>query len=149
MPGAEASGGDFFFAYAKKKNNTGEVVKLIKNKDHLSIKGLKQIINIKASMNLGLSDMLKLEFNGFVPVCRPTINTKFIPDANWISGFVSGEGTFDALITQSTNKIGSRVQLRFRIVQHERDIKLMENIVKYLPLPRVFIIIFSFPFARS
>ena len=33
-----------------------EVVKLMNNKAHLSIQGLNQIINIKASMNLGLSD---------------------------------------------------------------------------------------------
>jgi hypothetical protein len=59
-----------------------EVVKLIKNKQHLSLDGLKQIVNIKASMNLGLSDMLKSEFYGFVPVCRPIIIVKFIPEAN-------------------------------------------------------------------
>ncbi len=33
---------------------------------------------------------------------------------------------------QVNNAVGSRVQLRFRITQHERDFKLMENIVKYL-----------------
>ena len=66
-----------------------EVVKLIKNKHHLNLEGLKQIINIKASMILGLSDMLKSEFDGFVPVCRPIIDIKFIPEANLISGFVS------------------------------------------------------------
>ena len=36
-----------------------EVVRLMNNKTHLSIQGLNQIINIKASMNLGLSDLLK------------------------------------------------------------------------------------------
>jgi hypothetical protein len=50
-------------------------------------------------------------------------------DPSWIAGFVSGEGNFDVRITQSTNKIGYRVQLRFRITQHERDIKLMESII--------------------
>ena len=33
-----------------------EVVKLMSNKTHLSIEGLNKIINIKASMNLGLTD---------------------------------------------------------------------------------------------
>ena len=59
-----------------------QVVKLINNKAHLSIEGLHQIINIKASMNLGLSDMLKSEFNKFTPVERPVINTENIPDPN-------------------------------------------------------------------
>ena len=33
----------------------------MKNKTHLSIRGLNQIINIKASINLGLSDFLTLK----------------------------------------------------------------------------------------
>ena len=98
-----------------------QVVKLINNKAHLSIEGLHQIINIKASMNLGLSDMLKSEFSKFTPVERPVINTENIPDPNWIAGFVTGEGSFDVNIPQSTHKIGYRVQLRFRITQHEAE----------------------------
>ena len=39
-----------------------EVVMLINEKAHLTIEGLHQIINIKASMNLGLSEFLKYEF---------------------------------------------------------------------------------------
>ena len=30
---------------------------------------------------------------------RPVINTENIPDPNWLAGFVSGEGNFDANIT--------------------------------------------------
>lgn len=68
-----------------------EVVELMSNKSHLTMEGLQQIINIKASMNLGLSDLLKSEFKDFVPVERPVINTEEIPDPNWVSGFVSGK----------------------------------------------------------
>ena len=61
------------------------------------------------------------------------INTENIPDNNWIAGFVIGEGKFDVRITQQlSNIIGTRVQLRFRISQHERDFKLMELLVKHL-----------------
>jgi len=109
------------------------------NKGPLSIEGLNQIVNIKASMNLGLSDFLKYEFNDFTPVERQVINTENIPDPNWIAEFVTGEVNFDVRITQqSTNKIGSRVQLRFRISQHERDIKLMENLIKYLGSGKIY-----------
>jgi hypothetical protein len=66
-------------------------------------------------------------------VNRQIINTENIPDPNWIAGFVTGEGNFDVRITeQSSNKIGYRVQLRFRISQHNRDIKLMECLINYL-----------------
>ena len=110
-----------------------EVVKLMNTKDHLSIEGLKKIINIKASMNLGLSDLLKSEFSEINPVERQVINIENIPDPNWMAGFASGEGNFDVRITQqSSNKIGYRVQLRFRISQHDRDIQLMKYLMKYL-----------------
>ena len=88
-------------------------------------------------MNLGLSDTIKSEFSEIKPVNRKFIQTVNIPDPNWISGFVSklasSEGNFDAGIRKSsTNKLGSRVYLRFRISQHVRDIQLMELIIKYL-----------------
>ena len=109
------------------------------NKAHLSIQGLNQIINIKASMNLGLSDFLKSEFTKFAPVERQIIKTEIIPDPNWVSGFVTGDGGFDVRITQqSSNSIGYRVQLRFRISQHERDLNLMEVLVKYLGSGKIY-----------
>lgn len=52
------------------------------NKVHLTDKGLKQIINIKDSMNLGLSTIKKKEFTDFKAVDRPIINTTNIPDPN-------------------------------------------------------------------
>jgi hypothetical protein len=109
------------------------------NKAHLTVEGLHQIINIKAAMNLGLSDLLKSEFINFTPVKIQVINTENIPDPNWIAGFVTGEGNFDVIINQqSSNKIGYRVQLRLRISQHERDIKLMECLSKYLGSGKIY-----------
>jgi len=45
------------------------------NKAHLSIEGFNKIINIKASINLGLSDLLKLEFKDFSSIEKQIINT--------------------------------------------------------------------------
>jgi hypothetical protein len=39
---------------------------------------------------------------------------------------------------QTSNAVGSRVQLRFRITGHVRDLKLMENIVKYFGSGKVY-----------
>ena len=90
-------------------------------------------------MNLGLSDFLKSEFINFTLVERAVINTENIPEPNWIAGFVTGEGNFDVKIShQPTNKIGYRVQLRFRISQHERDIILMESLIKYLGSGKIY-----------
>lgn len=41
-------------------------------------------------------------------------------------------------ITQSNHKIGYRIQLRFRITQHDRDIKLMEYLIKYLGSGKIY-----------
>lgn len=107
-----------------------QAVVLISNKAHLTLEGLKHIVNIKASMNLGLSEILKSEFIGYMPVKRPIIIANSIPHPSWVSGFVSGEGNFDVRISPSSTKVGHRVQMRFRIFQHERDLRLMELILK-------------------
>jgi hypothetical protein len=68
-------------------------VKLIQNKEHLTYEGVQKIISIKASMNLGLTDSLKIAFPNVVPVLRPIIKSK-ISDSNWLTGFTSAEGCF-------------------------------------------------------
>lgn len=115
----------------------------MENKAHLTIEGINQIINIKAAMNLGLSELLKSEFKDFIltPLWeRPIIQTEIILDPSWITGFVDGDlcskpigkrGTFDIKIYSSKTNVGFAVQLRFRIPQHERDTKLIELLLKY------------------
>jgi LAGLIDADG endonuclease len=115
-----------------------QTIELMNKGAHLTIDGLQQIINIKASMNLGLSDILKSEFNNFNPVERPLIITHKVVDPFWVSGFVSGEGNFDVGIKKKLkNKIGYEVYLRFRITQHKKDKNLMELIINYLGAGRL------------
>ena len=54
----------------------------------------KKIVNLRASMNNGLSDMLKAAFPETKPVPRLDIEFQGIPNPNWVSGFVEGEGCF-------------------------------------------------------
>lgn len=54
-------------------------------------------------------------------------------DTQWIAGFVDGEGCFHVAINrQPKMKIGWQVLPEFRIVQHKRDIKILEQIQKVL-----------------
>lgn len=102
---------------------------IISNKSHLTLNGVYEIVNIKASMYLGLSDILKLEFTNYLPVKRPLeLNKDLILNPYWISGFVSAEGNFDVRVPATKSKLGYRVQLRFRIYQH--DIVLLTKIIK-------------------
>ena len=50
-----------------------QIVNIIKSKAHLTDEGLLQIINIRASMNLGLSDLQKSSFFDYKPVLRPNV----------------------------------------------------------------------------
>ena len=88
-----------------------QIVELIVTKDHLTEKGLLEIINIRASMNLGLSELQKSQFINYLPVPRQVVNYTDIPNLNWISGFSSGEGCFLVSISDSNkNKVGKVTQ---------------------------------------
>jgi hypothetical protein len=116
-----------------------KAVELVYNKAHLTVEGIKEIVNIKASMNLGLSDMLQSEFAGYTPVERPVKNyDDVILNPKWISGFISAEGNFDVRIPSTNSNLGYRVQLRFRISQHSRDLILMQKIVDYLGSGKIY-----------
>lgn len=48
-------------------------------------------------------------------------------------GYGYAKGNFDVPIIQSSkNLVGYQVRLRFRVIQHEKDLNLMLLIVKYL-----------------
>jgi hypothetical protein len=49
------------------------VVNKLSLKEHLKLQGFKEIVNIRASMNLGLTDALKKAFPETTPVPRPTV----------------------------------------------------------------------------
>jgi hypothetical protein len=57
-----------------------QIVNLMSIGVHLTINGIQQIVNIKANMNLGISDLIKFKFSEIKPIKRPIINTTTIPD---------------------------------------------------------------------
>jgi len=54
---------------------------MIKSQYHLTEKGLLRIIEVKASMNLGLPDNLKQNFPNVIPVNKPEYNLDGILDS--------------------------------------------------------------------
>lgn len=108
---------------------------LVKNKNHLSMEGLRHIVAIKASLNLGLSDNLKEAFPNITPACIDSElfnQERKIVDPNWLVGFASGEGCFWIKVYESQAKLGQSVQLVFQITQHIRDEALMNSLVSYI-----------------
>lgn len=100
---------------------------------HLTNDGFKEILSIRASMNLGLTDKLALAFPNIIPIKKPIIEDLNVQDPNWISGFTSGDGCFHVTLAKSPfTKTGYRVALKFQLAQHNRDIKLMKSLITYL-----------------
>jgi len=112
---------------------------MINRKEHLTIEGKRKIVNLRASMNNGLSDELKAAFPDTIPVQRPLVKDQIIKDPHWLAGFASGEGCFYIKISKSKAKLGESVILTFQITQHSRDEKLIRSLIQYLDCGKVYI----------
>ena len=55
---------------------------LMSNKEHTTTEGLRKILAIKTSMNLGLSSDLKAAFPDITPMDRPLVKSQTIEDPN-------------------------------------------------------------------
>ena len=107
--------------------------KLVLNKEHLKLEGLKKVVALKAVMNKGLSDQLRAAFLDLIFIPRPLVENKNILDLGWIAGFATAEGCFFVNIQKSeTTKSGVNIQLEFNISQHKRDEQLVASLVKFL-----------------
>lgn len=115
------------------------VIKLIKNKEDLKSEGLRKIIAIRASLNWGLTSILKAAFLNIIPVPRLGRSLLDIKHPNWIAGFTSGEGCFFVSIMNSvTHSLGIRVKLTFQITQNGRDEQLMRFLIKYFDCGNIY-----------
>ena len=108
--------------------------------EHLTLEGLRQIIEIKAAINLGLSEKLQLAFPDVVGVERPIVIDKKISDPNWLAGLTSAEGCYYINIFKyKSSKIGEAVKLKFQITQHRRNELLMKSFIKYFKCGNIYI----------
>lgn len=107
------------------------VADLMLGKEHLTPVGFQNLLNIKASMNKGLNDMMQKAYPNTVPVARPTIKpTPFEND--WVAGFVSAEGHFGIAVLaarKTSEKFG--LALKFTIAQDMRDEPLMLTFLEF------------------
>ena len=103
-----------------------QIVSIMQLKEHLTLEGLQKIINIRATLNYGLSKELQLMFPETIPVSRPRRETSVIPHPQWIAGFTSAEGNFSVSLDKGIFK-----SLLFKITQHQRDEVLLTAIKEY------------------
>jgi len=106
------------------------IIETMNNQEHLTDLGLQKIVNLRASLNLGLSEGLKVAFPNTNPILRPLVIFHEIPSPLWVAGFVSGEGTFYVATSESKTN-GLNIRLRFILSQDSRDKELMKSLTTY------------------
>jgi hypothetical protein len=111
-----------------------DIVLMTERKEHLTLVGMQKIINLKASLNWGLSDELKKAFPETIATPRPKIDidAQAVKNSNWVAGFTSGEGCFYLKISKNAGyTTGYQVQLKFLLTQHVRDELLLRNFITF------------------
>jgi hypothetical protein len=111
------------------------IIEIMNRKEHLTNEGFQIILNLKASLNRGLSHNLNKTFPNTIPVQRPLILNQEIKYSNWLAGFVSGVGFFECSISKIISGYG--VKLKFTIGQHSKGSFLINKLVNYLGSARV------------
>lgn len=92
-----------------------QALEKVKRKEHLIPKGVIKLVEIKASMNLGLNSNLESIFGkSIIPVLRPKLLNQDILNQHWVAGFTSAEGLFYVVNNKSPlSKLGVSVRLSF------------------------------------
>ena len=106
------------------------------NEGHHTLEGVEKIVNIRASLNTGLSDELKEAFPNWEAVSIKDLKSstknnisysKIDPD--WLAGFATGESNFFIAVQKAKTNSGISTSLRFSIAQHSRDLLLLESFI--------------------
>ena len=113
---------------------------IVKNKQHLSKQGLREIVSLKASLNRGLSPILENSFANIISYPRPSVSDFKIRDPQWLAGFASADGCFlIRILKSSTSLTGYQIVLVFKLTQHFRDQELFRSLVDYLGCGNVYL----------
>ena len=95
------------------------------NEGHHTLEGVEKIVNIRASLNTGLSDELKEAFPNWEAVSIKDLKSStknnisysnIHPD--WLAGFATGESNFFIAVQKAKTNSGISTSLRFSIAQH-------------------------------
>ena len=107
-----------------------KILSIINKKEHNTEEGLLNIVNLKTSMNKGISLQLKECFSKSINTKRDKIILPENINYDWFAGFFTGEGCFFIDIFKSKmTKLGYCIRLRITIGQHSRDELLVNKFV--------------------
>jgi len=118
-----------------------QIVIIMSRKGHLNQEGFEEILSLKANLNLGVSEKLKIAYPNIVPAVKPQIPLHEIKHPYWLTGFIDGEGSFFITLHKYSYNLKSgrseKAGLLFQITQHSRDTLFMKSLIKYLNCGRI------------
>jgi hypothetical protein len=91
-----------------------------------------------SNLNTGLNVNIRNQFPDLIPIPRPFIPLPTLISPEWLSGFTTGDGSFNIIISQNrqeakalgaascskTFRLGFQVTPVFQLSQHSRDLAL-------------------------
>lgn len=118
-----------------------QALKIINYKKHLDRKYFLEILSLKSALPRGLKNhpLLLQIYPNIKILSRPLYEpTDEILNPYWIAGFTTGNGTFGLnMIKRSTSRLNYSFNPQFRITQHNKDMKLLCNIINTLKIGRI------------
>ena len=102
-----------------------EIAMIMQRREHLTTSGLQEIINLRSSLNLGLSE-LKAAFPKTILANKPKVENQRIPHPQWVAGFSTGEGCFSVAFSNDRFKY-----LSFKLTQDTREEQLIGSFLEF------------------
>jgi len=111
---------------------------IIKQREHLTVKGLLKLIALKSSLpeefRFTPKSYKKKAFPNVEAKDRPQYFFKGIPDPFWVSGFTSGEGSFHIVVNQKSKSKPGVLFARMGLHLHVRDQDVFKGLASYFTL---------------
>jgi hypothetical protein len=105
------------------------------NKEHILKKGLLKLVALKSSLNLGLSEKLKIAFPDIVAFNKPDYLFTTIPDPFWIAGFTSGDGSFVINLNNNKKNLNFKLaSLEYTFHLNVKDADILRGIIEFFNL---------------
>jgi len=117
-----------------------KVVAMMDQKEHLTLNGFLTILSYYAAINIGVSPKIAQYYPDIKPFNRPVFELPNNLNPYWVSGFVAGDGGFS--IGVRPPKSGSsyeKVDFRFFITQHSKDVNLMNLFITFFDSGTVYV----------
>lgn len=119
-----------------------DAIEIIKNKKHLTLEGVHQIMCIRASMNHGISTRSvrsTSEIENIIPVALPQVEPVKASQisSDWLAGFTDAEGCFTINLRTKNEKLWAG--LSYFLTQHSRDYLLFKAIKEFLGCGQIYV----------